>query len=606
MPEPDAGAQPPGAEPFRLGPHGTSAVRAAAARAAELLLGLDRLQRYYDGRPPGCDVSGFLEWSFRALSIRVEVSDDELQRVPLSGPALVVANHPFGGIEGMALGRVLRSRRPDVKILANYALGRIPELGELFLLVDPFDTRDSHRRNIAPLRRALGWLRAGGMLVVFPAGEVAHLDLRRLAVEDPPWNGSVAALVRHAECPVVPVFFEGRNRLWFQLSGLVHPRLRTALLVRALLARRGTTIRPRIGGPIPFRQLEPHDDAGLTAYLRLRTFILRERAPRPPAGAGPVQPRVTPRRVAPIVAPTPEAALAREVERLPPHQLLVDAGAEAVYVAEADQIPAVLREIGRLREVTFRAAGEGTGRELDLDEFDGPYRHLFLWSRRAREIVGAYRVGLSEERLRERGLSGLYTSTLFEFKPRLFEQMGPALEMGRSFVRLEHQKSYAALLLLWKGIGRFVLGDPRYATLFGPVSISAEYQSASQQLIVAFLEQNRFVHDWSRWVRPRAPCRRDLSRGFGPGLGSLRDLDDVSAFIAEIEADQKGVPILLKQYLRLGGRLLGFNVDPEFSNVLDVLIMVDLRRTEPKILERYMGRDGARTFFSHHAQPAAG
>jgi putative hemolysin len=174
--------------------------------------------------------------------------------------------------------------------------------------------------------------------------------------------------------------------------------------------------------------------------------------------------------------------------------------------------------------------------------------------------------------------------------------MGPAMEMGRSFIRSEYQKTYAGLMLLWKGIGHFVVQNPRYATLFGPVSISADYRSASQRLIVAFLEQNKYVHEWSSWVHPRVPTREGRSSGYRLSPDQLRDLDDVSAFISEIEADHKGVPILLKQYLRLGGRLLGFNVDPEFNNVLDVLIMVDLRATPEKILRRYMGREGVASF----------
>ena len=158
--------------------------------------------------------------------------------------------------------------------------------------------------------------------------------------------------------------------------------------------------------------------------------------------------------------------------------------------------------------------------------------------------------------------------------------------------------------MLWRGIGRFVVAQPRYRRLFGPVSISADYASASQRLIVAFLRQNRYAHEWSRWVRPLTPAPPERGRQYRPGLEQLRTLENVSTYISEIESDQKGVPILLKQYLKLGGRLLGFNVDPAFSNVLDVLILVDLRKTEPRILARYMGRDGARAFLAYHEDAA--
>ena len=189
----------------------------------------------------------------------------------------------------------------------------------------------------------------------------------------------------------------------------------------------------------------------------------------------------------------------------------------------------------------------------------------------------------------------------FKYQPKLFDAMGPALEMGRSWIRSEHQKSFTGLMLLWKGIGEFDGRHPRYATLFGPVSISADYRSASQRMIVAFLERNRKMSEWSDWVAPTTPLRAPRWPGARRGPSHLNDLEDVSTFISEIESDQKGVPILLKQYLRLDGRLLSYNVDPDFANVLDVLIVVDLRRTSQKALQRYMGRDNLERFRAFHA-----
>ena len=569
---------------------------------AERALGLRQLERVHTAAR-ACPGPEFIDRVLQELDVRVDVERADLERIPSEGPLVVVANHPFGGIEGLVLCKLLLARRPDVRIMANYFLGRIPELRELFLLVDPFGGPRSIRANLDAMRKAVRWLGGGGVLGAFPAGEVSHLSLRRRIVEDPRWLETTGMLVRRERCTVLPVYFPGRNGWKFQAAGLIHPRLRTVLLGRELLRRRGSSIEVRVGSPIPWRQLAPHSAAcELTAYLRSRTYILGE---RPPVAAGAVQPRRTPRRVRPLGPPPPSAPIIDEVERLPPDSLLVEAGKEAVYIASAPEIPNLLREIGRQRERTFREVGEGTGREIDLDEFDRSYRHLFVWSRENRELIGAYRIGLTDELLGERGTDGLYTSSLFAYKPQLFSSMGPALEMGRSFIRPEYQKSYAALLLLWKGIGRLVLRHPGHATLFGPVSISADYRSASQRLIVAFLEQNKYAHDWSRWVRPRTPSRPVRSRGFRLSPDQLCDLNDVSSFIAEIEADHKGVPILLRQYLKLGGRLLGFNVDPEFSNVLDVLIMVDLRRTAPAILARYMGREGAARFQARHAPTRA-
>ena len=575
------------------------------AGAVERLLGLEYMGREYLKIPDLDDPSRFLEEVFDRLDVRIEVSESELLRVPRKGPTIVVANHPFGGIDGMAAAVVLRSLRPDVKVLANAMLGRIPEMADLFFLVDIFGGQDAARRNVAVLRQAKRWLADGGMMVIFPAGEVAHFNLRDRRVVESPWDPAVGRMIRDAGCTVVPIWFGGSNGPLLQIASLIHPLLRTALLPRALLARRGEPLMMRIGGPIAYKRLaECRDNSEMMAYLRGRTLILAAgQNPERRSTAEPVQPRRTPADPRPVADAVEPGLLETEITALPDRQLLVDAGAQRVYVAEAAQIPNTLHEIGRLRELSFRAVGEGTGREVDLDRFDHDYKHLFIWRPRRREIVGAYRLGLTDRLLAAHGVDGLYTSTLFRYDPRLLEVMGPALELGRSFIRPEYQRSYSSLLLLWKGIGRFVAAHPRYPILFGPVSISADYRSASQELIAVFLKQNAFHHPWSRWVRPHTEFRPRRTHDVRLAADELRNLDDVSAFISDIEGDGKGMPILLRQYLKTGGQLLGFNVDPDFANVLDVLIMVDLRQTPRHTLMRYLGGDGTKAFFAHHQKP---
>lgn len=578
---------------------------APVRRILERVFGLAHLDRMHDTLPPGITGEAFLTWLLGQLRVEVKVGDAELSRIPNSGPVVVVANHPFGGIEGVALAHALTRVRPDVKLLANLLLGRIPELRELFFFVDPFARSGSTRAsaNAKALRQAMAWLAEGGLLAIFPAGEVASFDLKKLRVTDPAWSPTVARIARRAGAAVVPVFVPGRNRVFFQTAGVIHPALRTALLPREFLARSGKAIELRVGTPVPSARLsEFENDTQTIAYLRDRTEILAGRAASlRPLAAGAIQPRRTPPAAARVVPPVPPEKLAGEVKALPEDALLIVSDEFHVYVARADAIPNVLREIGRLREVTFREVGEGTGREIDLDSFDASYLHLFVWNHAGREILGAYRLGPTDEILAARGVDGLYTASLFDYDPRLFAAMGPALEMGRSWIRTEHQKSYTGLMLLWKGIGEFVGRHPRYATLFGPVSISADYRSLSQRMIVAFLERNRKMTDWSGWVRPTNPFRETRWLGAPRGPAHLADLEDVSTFISEIESDQKGVPILLKQYLRLDGRLLSYNVDPDFANVLDVLIVVDLRRTAQKALQRYMGRDNLERFRAFHA-----
>jgi len=303
----------------------------------------------------------------------------------------------------------------------------------------------------------------------------------------------------------------------------------------------------------------------------------------------------------PIAAAIPCALLKAEIECLPAEQRLVASGNFTVQYARAAQIPWCLQEIGRLRELSFRAAGEGTNKASDIDLFDAYYLHLFVWDAQAEMIVGAYRMGLADEIVERYGRRGLYTQSLFKYGPRLLQTLNPAIELGRSFVRAEYQRSFSPLLLLWRGIGRFILRSPQYAVLFGPVSISNSYAPISRKLMVDYLRTNNSETQLARQVKPRHPFRARRSPVWDEvELANLKDIEDLSRAIARIEGDNKGVPILLKQYLKLGGRLLGFNADDQFSDALDGLVMVDLRASEPRVLARYMGEEGAVAFLAHH------
>ena len=300
-----------------------------------------------------------------------------------------------------------------------------------------------------------------------------------------------------------------------------------------------------------------------------------------------------------VIDEVPRATLQAEIDALPPDQRLVDRGRFHVYWARASEIPRALQEIGRLRELTFRAVGEGTGRGADVDLFDAFYLHLFVWDTHEVAIVGAYRLGLVDEILARHGKRGLYTHSLFKYRTRMLESLSPAIELGRSFVRAEYQRSFAPLLLLWAGIGRFIEAAPRYAVLFGPVSISARYAPASRRLIVDCLSAHRADTGLAREVRPRRPFRAGAAAAPNP-IAAPGSVEELSRRIAEIEQDGKGVPVLLRHYLELGGKLLGFNLDPNFSDTLDGLIMVDLRASDPRMLARYMGEEGAAGFLAYH------
>ncbi len=520
-----------------------------------------------------------------------------------------MANHPFGGIEGIILAALLRYIRPDVKIMANYFLRQIPELQEVMIFVDPFGKDSSTRKNIRPLKECLGHLRAGGVLGVFPAGEVSHVYLSKRRVLDPPWTPTVARLIHKTQAPVLPIFFRGHNGPLFQMLGLVHPRLRTVMLPRELVNKSRKTITVSAGSLIGYSKMEAmQEDQELMDYLRLRTYILRNR---------PLE-TINRRRFLRLpkkkvhkalhlhmeeVAQGPSLEdLSREVHSLPREFLLSDTAEYEVYGAPSSAIPLALQEIGRLREITFRKVGEGTGKAADLDRFDEYYDHIFIWNKNHQGIAGAYRIGRTDKILAEKGIDGLYTSTLFNYKPELFKRMGRALELGRSFVRPEYQKHYAPLLLLWKGITQSILRHWEYTALFGPVSISNEYSSTSRELIVRALKSTESFSDLTKLVKPKTPPKLKSLRRYE--VRQLRDifqnLGDITSLITDIEPIHKGIPVLLKQYLKLGGKVLAFNVDPEFNNALDGLLLVDLTRTDKKILDHYLGREKADAFLAHH------
>lgn len=558
--------------------------------------GLRQLQTAYDALPRGLSIDEFLAASLNWLGVEPAATPCELAHIPAKGGAVLVANHPHGVIDGLALAILLRQVRPDVRFLANSLLGRVPEAASMFISVDPFGGAGAEQRNRGPLRQAIRWVEQGGLLVVFPAGEVSHLQLRRGTVTDPDWHSAVARIIARTGAPVIPAFIPGHNGLGFQVAGLLHPRLRTALLARELLNKSGRRLNIRLGAPIQPARLDGLGADQLLNFLRLSCYGLGEDQ----------RTRATAKRAGmqTIAMPQDASVLNDEVNALDSRVCLVESGDLQVYCVHAASIPHVLQEIGRLREMTFRATGEGTGQSVDIDLYDNYYQHLFVWNRAKQEVVGAYRLGHVDRILQGYGSKGLYTQSLFRFNRGLLSQLGPALELGRSFIRPEYQRSYQPLLLLWKGIAAYVAANPRYKVLFGPVSISDDYSSASRQLLVDFLRANSLAPALARGVRPRRPYKGLTRRGCQP-LFAIRQAEQVSRLLELVEGHGRGMPVLLRQYLKLGGKVLGFNVDAAFSHVLDGLIMVDLTATDPAVLARYMGRDACAAFLAQHSKDAA-
>lgn len=559
------------------------AVAAAARPFLSFLLGLKEYRTLYER----VRTTGQGRFEDRALSVmKIDAITHDLDVIPRKGAVIVVSNHPHGIVDGLALASIVARVRPDVRTVANHLLARVPEMSQSCFFVDPFGGPHAAARSAAGLRAAYAWLRRGGALIAFPAGEVAHLRRTDGTCQDSPWRDTVTRLAVTTRASVVPAFIAGANSAAFYAAGRIHPMLRTALLAREALKKTRSTISVRLAPAISPQALNGGDDAAATTdHLRATSDALRSRPSDP-------------RRLAPIVPSIPAVDLEREIATLPRCARLIATDACEVFCTPVNLIPRVLGEIGRLREMTYRAVGEGTGREIDLDAFDDRYLHLFSWDRRAKRIIGAYRLGQTD-RL---GSGELYTRTLFRYDERLLQRLSPALELGRSFVHPDYQRNYNALLQLWKAIGRFVVRHPRYRILFGPVSISTRYSSRSHHLLMAFLGQNHRDAALAALVDavcpPAPPC--SAPTGVLP-----RSIEEADRLIARLEGDGKGMPVLLRQYLKLNARVLGFNVDPSFGDVLDALMMVDLTTVDRAVLNRYMGREGASTFLRHHDRAQA-
>lgn len=578
--------------------------------AIEKLLSISELNSIYSSvQKELVDVENdeaFFMKTLRVMGVHFEVDAKDFERIPKDQPLIVISNHPYGGIDGVVMGALLKGIRSDAKLMGNYLLAQMEGIRGSIIQVDPFGGDEASRSNLKGMREAMRHLKSGGCLGAFPAGEVSSFQIKTRAVLDPLWSDHIVALAEKTGAGILPIYFEGRNSLLFQVAGMLHPRLRTLLLPREFCRAKCSEIQIRVGSIIEADRMKRFDSrAAATEYLRLKTYSLRDQkvAADQSILRLPFRSFASDKVIRPLAAPQLPSVLAKEITSLPQASRLVEHGDLEVYCVESSEIPNVLNEIGRLREQTFRAAKEGTGKERDLDEFDAYYLHLFMWNRVNEEIVGAYRIGLADKITDQFGKEGLYTSTLFRFRSQFIDKLGPSIELGRSFIRLEYQKKHSSLAVLWRGIGEFIARHPEYRTLFGPVSITDAYNNISKDLMISFFREHKFDVEMSRYVRPR---NKHKSSSVFKGVSikqigeSIRSVDSVSAIISGFEADQKGVPVLLKHYLKLNGALLSFNVDPAFSDVIDGLILVDLCKTEPKILQRYMGQEGYANFADYH------
>ena len=532
----------------------------------------------------------FVDAILEGCGIDVEFDEKDLRNIPKEGSFIAIANHPYGGIEGMVLLKMLCMVRPDAKLMANFLLKKIPNLADYFIAVNPFENVD-HSSSISGLKNTLELLANGTPIGIFPAGEVSTYKVDKQEVTDRMWHPVVGKIIAKAKVPVVPIYFHGNNGLLFNLLSLIHPALRTAKLPSELFNKHGHTIKLRIGKPINVTEIPDYtNSAKLLNYLRARTYALG-------TGLENEKKIFNPRNLFKIkklpeaIVPAIDAGvLEKEVEPLREHyRIWVEKNYE-VFIAPTTLIPNVIREIGRLREVTFREIGEGTNKAIDLDEYDIYYHHLFIWDTEAKLIVGAYRIGLGDEIFYSIGKKGFYVSELFKIKSQFTPVLKKSIELGRSFVRKEYQQKPLPLFLLWKGILKYLIDNPRYRYLIGPVSISNSFSNFSKSLIVDYINRNHFDHEMAQFVKPRKKFKVNLESIdtdlLMAGEDSFKGLDNL---IGEVESRNMKVPVLLRQYIALNAKIICFNIDPKFADCLDGFLMLDLQKVPLEMLEK-LGR----------------
>lgn len=526
------------------------------------------------------------------LGIDVVVEPGQDRRIPKSGPVIFLCNQSFGTVESLALLQHVAQRRSDLYAFSNLLLSSFQQLHERAFFLDPGWRLASQVRNVMSLKAAMRAVAEGHAVGPLPTDDSAQFDQQPWQVVDPGWHKNLTSVIMESGATVVPVAFTGNHGALARLSALLesHPGAKDK---RELQAER-CTLRIEFGTPLRDGDLTGCQSIEqVSALLRDRSRSLRLRA----RGTQDIE-QIDRSAYAPVAPAGPAEEIAQEVAGLPAKQVLVRHKNLKVAFSCGAECPALLDELGRLRQLTFREVGEGTAAPRDLDAFDEIYDHLFVWNEDTQEVVGAYRMG----RLDALDGRSPYSATLFDFADELWEKLGPSIELGRSFVRQEYQRSAAGLIMLWKGIGQYVGRAPQYKNLLGPVSISADYSQASQQLMVRFMEDRHGAGELDGLVRPRTPFdpdgqRHQLHQRYGRWFN---ELGDVNRWVSHLERDGKGVPVLVKSYLQLGGQMLGFNVDKDFGHCVDGLVLVDLTRTKRATLDQFMGKDVAEDFLRCH------
>lgn len=557
-------------------------LRKPALRLLKALLRQDAVNEFMR-KHQALDGGEFIDAIFDYFDFSYSVSQRDRANIPAEGRVVIVANHPIGSLDGLALIKLVTEIRPDVKILANQMLSFFTPLKRFLISVDNFAAVPQARKGIKALLQALSEEQA---VIIFPAGEVSRAQ--PTGVKDSQWKPGFLHVARRANAPVLPIFIKAKNSWYFYGASWLFKPLSTILLAQEMFNKQSKTIHFHVGEAINPEQLQSDQLTDRTLVKRLRKHLYK-------IGKGKASQFITQKTIA---HPEPRELLIKELAEA--ERLGATSDGHEIFLVDYHPGSALMRELGRQREIAFRKVGEGTGAKRDLDNFDVYYRHLILWDKHNLAIVGAYRLGEGKQIMAAWGEEGFYTRQMYEFNPAYRTYLLDSVELGRSFVHPDYWGK-ACLDYLWQGIGAYLARYPaRY--LIGPVSMSARYPDALMDMLVTYFRLY-FQHPQqlvSALNSYQASPLREMDFAI-----TCKDLTAEQAFSVmqkEFQAAGFKIPVLFKQYLALfkpGGFLaLDFMRDKDFGDCLDALCIADLHLMKEEKARRYLQGQSLRRL--HH------
>jgi putative hemolysin len=514
----------------------------------------------------------FINQFFDDLFFSYQIKSTDRNNIPPTGRLLIIANHPLGGMDGMALLSAVSEVRRDVKIIVNDVLMEVDNLHGVFIPTSVFEKKVSKSR----IQKIIDALQKEEAVIIFPAGEVSRLKWK--GISDSKWTKSFVTLSRKYKVPVLPIFVEARNSWTFYLAARIYSILGTLLLPHELFNKVNKSITFHIGKAISPTELFKENESEEKISLKLRKMLYGLKKHK----------KSIYKSEQPIIPETKKKYILEDLEKA---EILGETkDGKKIYLCKFETSQNILREIGRLREITFRSVGEGTGKKVDLDKYDRLYYHIVLWDDKDKDIIGSYRIGDVKNIIDTFGIKGLYTNTLFELKEEFNEILEHSIELGRSFLQQKYWGT-ASLTYLWTGITSYLVKNPQIKYMFGPVSISNDYPQDIKEMLVYYY--NKWYRTPGNIVAPKFQFKIEISskvrlEEFFDGNSYESDFKKMRVYLKE---RGHSIPVLYRRYVELcdygGATFADFNIDPDFADCVDGLLILDINKINQESRNRY-------------------